>query len=244
MKLFGVILFTISFWSLQAQTLRKAIVTKTDIDSIITFEKEFARNDSTPAPPGKNWFEFRKGSKKILIIAGHATAQTRDGEIKQPDGGTGSLAIQLYKERGVSILYTTYLSPSDPNYYNNNAFKDSLAKIVAKIKPVFVIDLHASHPYRPYDVDFGTMNGKSYLAKLSVFNSLKTMLKSEGLINQSQDYFSATTNQTITKFLYNKYVPCIQLEINANYLSPSLGDVYGQKTAQLLQALMRFIDSF
>jgi len=243
MKLIATILFSISFWNLEAQTLNKAIVTKTDIDSIIKFEKEFARNDSTTVPAGKNWFEFRKGSKKILIVASHATAQTREGAIKQPDGGTGSLALQLFKKRDVSVLYTTYLSPSDPNYYDNNTFKDSLAKIVAKINPVFVIDLHASHPYRPYDVDFGTMNKKSYLNKLSVFNKLKTMLRNEGLLNQSQDYFSADSNKTITKFLYNRNFPCIQLEINSNYLSPDQGDVYGQKTAQLLQALVRFIDS-
>jgi len=76
-----------------------------------------------------------------------------------------------------------------------------------------------------------------------LFNKLKKVLKNEGLLNQSQDYFSAESNQTITKFLFNRNVTCIQLEINSNYLSPNLGDVYGQKTAQLLQALMRFIDA-
>lgn len=244
MKLIAIIFFSISLLNLNAQSLKKAIVTNKDIDSIIDIEKVFARNGSTTAPPGENWFEFRQGSKKILFIAGHATAQMRNGEIKQPDGGTGSLALKLYNQRDVSVLFTTYLSPSDPNYYNNNAFKDSLTKIVAKIKPIIVIDLHASHPYRPYDVDFGTMNGTSYLTKLSLFNRLKTILKSEGLLNQSQDYFPAAANQTITKFLYYKNIPCIQLEINANYLSPGGGDVHGQKTAQLLQALLRFIDTF
>ena len=230
--------------NIHAQNLKRAIVTKNDIDSIIKFEKVFAGNDSTNPPAGKNWFEFRKGSKKILIIASHATAQTRDSQIKGPDGGTGSLALQLHKQSHVSVLYTTYLSPLDPNFYDNNTFKDSLAKIIAKIKPVFVIDLHASHFSRPYDIDFGTMNKKSYLNKLAEFNQLKAILKNEGLINQSLDYFPAATNKTITKFVYNKGTPCIQLEINSNYLSPEMEGLYAQKTAQLLQALIRFIDIF
>ncbi len=243
MKPIAVIIFTLFFCISDAQSLNKAIVTKNNIDSVIVFEKKFAKNNSTSHPATKNWFEFHRGSKKILFIAGHATAHIRMSDTIRADGGTGSLALELYKERNVSVLFTTYLAPSDPNYSDDNSFKDSLAKIVAIIKPIIVIDLHASHPYRPYDVDFGTMNGKSYLTKLTLFNRLKSTLRNEGLLNQSQDFFSAETHQTITKFLFNKNVPCIQLEMNSNYLSPNQGDVYGQKTAQLLQALMRFIDS-
>ncbi|MBD0296047.1 MAG: ketol-acid reductoisomerase [Flavisolibacter sp.] len=239
-----ILIINLIHWSLQAQPTAntpKAIVTPDNIDSIIQFEKRFALNDSTPAPANTKSFEFKNGTRKILFVAGHATAHIREGKIKQPDTGTGSLAVALNKLLKVPVLYTTFLSPSDPNFYDNNEFKDTLAKIVAKLKPIFVIDLHGSNTSRPYDIDFGTMKDSSYLNRKDLLNRLKAALKNEGLINQSQDFFSAAENQTITKFLRNKGIPCVQLEINANYLSADKGGLFAQKTAQLLQALIRFV---
>ena len=245
MKQILLAIFTMTNWVISAQTIdktQKAIITPANIDSIIVYEKTFSENDSNPPPKYVSWFDYNKGTKKILIIAGHATAQIRDGKIKQADVGTGSLAIELNKLSNVPILYTTYLSPSDPNFYDNNEFKDSLAQLLNELKPILVLDLHGSHPYRPYDIDFGTMKGKSYLARKDFLDSLKIAFAEEGLINQSQDFFSAEKNHTITKFVYSKGVPCIQLEINSNYLSADIGSIYGQKTAQLLQALLHFIN--
>ena len=221
----------------------KAKVTSENIDSIISFERVFSQNSTTPAPPGKKSFEFKSGNKKILFIAGHATAHKREGQTKPADSGTGSMAVSLNKLLRAPALYSTFLSQSDPNFEDANDFKDSLAKLLTKIKPVFVIDLHASNSFRPYDIDFGTMNGKSFLNRKDLLNSLKVFLKNEGLINQSQDFFPAEQNQTITKFVSNKGFPCIQLEINSNYISAKDGDLFGQKTAQLLQALIRFVES-
>jgi hypothetical protein len=238
------ILFILTNWSLGAPKIDKtlkAIVTPATIESLILWEKTISATCSIPPPTNCRWFEYRKGTKNILVIAEHATAQMRDGKMKQADGGTGPIALELNKLLNVPILYTTYLSPSDPNYYDRNEFKDTLAKIVTELKPILVLDLHGSHPFRPYDIDFGTMNGKSYLTRKDFLDSLKIVFSNEGLINQSQDYYSAEKNQTITKFIFGKAIPCIQLEINSNYLSPALGNMYGQKTAQLLEALLRFI---
>ncbi len=62
-----------------------------------------------------------------------------------------------------------------------------------------------------------------------------------GKINQSQNFFSAAQNQTVTKFLHQKGIPCVQLEINANYISAEKGGLFAQKTAQLLQGSMHFV---
>lgn len=239
-------IFILTSLALNAQTVDKtqrAIVTPANIDSIIVYEKRFAANDTILPPKNIAWFEYIKGTKNILVIAGHATAQRRESKIKQADAGTGSLAIELNKLTNVAVLYTTYLSPSDPNFYDNNEFKDTLAKLLTELKPILVIDLHGSQPFRPYDIDFGTMNGKSYLTRKDFLDSLKVAFHTESLSNQSQDYFSAEKNQTITKFVSSKGIPCIQLEINSNFLSADLGNIYGQQTAQLLQALIRFINA-
>jgi hypothetical protein len=244
MKKTLIALFILINWGLSALALektQKAIVTSATIDSVISIEKKISINSSIPPPANAHWFEYQKGTKNILVIAEHATAQMREGKLKQADGGTGSLTIELNKLSNVPILYTTYLSPSDPNYYESNEFKDTLAKLLIELNPILVLDLHASHPFRPYDIDFGTMNGKSYLARKDFLDNLKIAFFNEGLINQSQDFYSAEKNQTTTKFISGKGIPCIQLEINSNYLSANLGNIYGQKTAQLLQALLRFV---
>jgi len=245
MKKLLVILFLISGMNLTAQradNTPKAIIIPLHINQMRVSEKRLSEHYNTPVPQDSSWFEYRTGSKKVLIVAGHAAAHMREEKRQYADEGTGSLGIKLNHLADVSVFFTKYLSPSDPNYYDNNAFKDSLAIIIDQMKPIIVIDLHCAHPYRPFDIDFGTMNGKSYLMRDDLLKDLKAALKNEGIINFSQDYFAAVKNKTITKFVSNKGVPCIQLEINANYLSPDLGFVEGQKTAQLLQALIRFIE--
>jgi len=222
---------------------QKAVIIPEDIDSMIVFERRFVKNENKPAPPDSSSFEFRRGTRKILFVAGHATAQKREGKTKPADGGTGSLAVELNKLLNVPVLYTVFLSESDPNFEDNNAFKDTLAKIISKIKPIIVLDLHASNTSRPYDIDFGTMKGTSFLKRKDLLVKLKTVLEDEGLINQSQDFFSASKNQTITKFVHARNIPCIQMEINGNWLQPEKGNLNAQKSAQLLQALYRFVNT-
>ena len=245
MRYFHTLLVTFFSFAIHAQNvfIQKAIVTVENIDSFIVFDKIFEKNETRPAPPNKASFEFKNGTRKILFIAGHATAHRREGDVKSADAGTGALALMLNKLLNVPVLYTTFLSESDPNFEDNNAFKDSLAKIVLKLKPIFVIDLHTSNASRPYEVDFGTMNGISFLKRKDLLDKLKVIFKNEGFINQSQDFFSASENKTITKFLHKRNVPCIQLEINANSLTADKGNLQAQRTAQLLQALIRFVNA-
>ncbi|MBP7513224.1 MAG: hypothetical protein KA791_01675 [Flavobacteriales bacterium] len=238
------LLLAIGVSPLSAQeVLERAIVVPANVDSLIASESRFAAADSVPPPKGKTWFAYSPGKGDILFVAGHATTQMREGRMKQPDSGTGSLAVVLNQLRDVPVLYTTYLAPSDPNFYDDNAFKDSLAHILEIMKPKLVIDLHASHPYRPYDVDFGTMNGTSYLERRDLWALLTHYLSNEGLERQSWDFFPAAKNATITKFVHAKGVPCIQLEINAGWVSAGIDDLHAQRSAQLLQALLRFIDA-
>jgi hypothetical protein len=223
----------------QAQT----IVSESETDSLIHYEKRFSKNYSTPAPKDKNWFEYHKGRGKILIVAGHATAQTREGNIKVADAGTGSLAVALHKILDIPVLYTTYLSPSDPNFYDDNAFKDSLLVIIEKIQPILILDLHASRASRDYEVDIGTMHGVSYLTREDLLESLQSSLKKGGFSHLSQDFFSAEKNLTITKFVSKRGVPCMQLELNHNLISPSIDDNHREKSKKLLQSLVVFIES-
>ena len=241
MRVAALVLLTLVSCRTAAPELERAIITPPDVEAAIAAEKDLAtRYDVLPAD-GERWFETLPGNGRILIVAGHATAQTREGAMKGPDRGTGSLARALHALTGSPTVVTTRRSPSDPNYYDDNEFKAEVARLVEARKPMLVLDLHASHALRPYDIDFGTMNGRSLLGRDAWLAKLSSMMKREGLINQSQDWFPAAKNQTVTKFVSARGVPAIQLEISATWLDAGGDSLRAHRFAQLLQGLVRFV---
>lgn len=227
----------------QQSPLAKSAVTKEHIATAIELEKALKKHYNVLPPDGKPWFEVKPGSAKILVTAGHATAQTREGMRKFADGGTGSLATMLNRLAKAPTIHTTYMSPSDPNFYDDNDFKREIERLLKELKPALVIDLHASASSRPYDVDFGTMHGKSLLGKDDDLKRLAAALEREGLKGQSDNFFAAEKNATITKFVSAHGVPCIQLEINAKWLAPDTDEEHAQRFAKLLQGLARFMET-
>ena len=218
--------------------LQKAIVTREHVEAAIKTEEGLAAGYEVAGEP---WFEVKPGKTRVLIVAGHATAQTREGAMKVPDRGTGSLAVALHELTGAPVIFTTRRSPSDPNYYDDNAFKTELDRLIREQKPLLVLDIHGSHSYRPYDVDFGTMNGTSLRGRDDYLANLISIIRNEGLMNLSQDYFAAARQQTVTKFASARGVPAVQLEISSTCLDPGRDPMTAHRFAQILQALVRFI---
>lgn len=207
----------------------KALVTTEDVQEAIRTEWRLQKDYETFANDGENWFAVLPGTSRVLISAPHATAQMREGKLKFADAGTGALAVMLHKLVNSTVIYTTHCSPSDPNFYDDNDYKRKLEALIKEAKPSLVFDLHASHWYRPYDVDFGTLNGLSIRGKESWFRRIADFFSKAGYRNFSQDYFAAAKNQTVTKFVSKMGVPCLQLEINETWLS--LFDNSGVKIA-------------
>jgi hypothetical protein len=218
--------------------LERALVEPEMIERAIANERDLAARYETLGEP---WFATRDGKARVLIVAGHATAQTREGKLKRADSGTGSLAMLVAELTDAPAIWTTAMSPSDPNFYDDNAFKAELAAMLEKHRPILVLDLHASHYFRPYDVDFGTMGGQSIRGREKWLHELAAILRREGLLNLSQDYFGAAKNQTVTKFVSARGVPAIQIEISSTWLHPETGYLDGHRYAQLVQALVRFV---
>jgi hypothetical protein len=219
----------------------RAWVIREDADLAAACEESFARSYETPPGPGEPWLRVLPGRSGVLVTAPHATAPTREGQPRGVDTGTGSLAVMLNALAGTPAILTTRLSPSDPNYYDDNEFKRTLARLIEERRPRLVLDLHASHSSRPYDVDFGTMGGTSLGLAPELLPRLAQALRAEGMASFSQDYFAASRNRTVTRFVAARGVPAVQLEVNATWLlRPGARDVPRQRFAQLLQGLVRF----
>ncbi len=222
---------------------QKALLKPAVIKEAITITEALDNRREMKAPDGENWFKVIEGTVPIVVTAPHATSPTREGALRFSDGGgTGALAILLHKMAGVSVIHTTYVSPSDPNYYDDNAFKAALREIIDRHDPVLLLDLHGSHPFRPYEIDFGSMNGQSLLGNDHLLTDLIAVLGSAGLINLSNNYFSASKHNTIIKFASALGVPSIQMEISATWLSPQENNLNAHRFAQMLQALLRYIN--
>ena len=224
-------------------TLTRAVVTTEDVERSIEDERALAASSARLPGPGEAWFTVLDGCAEVLVTAPHATRPMRDGQLRFADSGTGALAIAIHRLTGARTIYTNMASPSDPNYYDDNAFKAAVARALSTPRPLVVLDLHASHAYRPYDVDFGTMGRASLLGREDLLAGLAAALAREGPTNQSLDYFAAARNETITKWVSARGVPAIQLEISATCLSPGAGAMEAHRYAQLLQGIVRFIGS-
>lgn len=214
-----------------------------DIEKADSLETAIKAHADMSTPKKETWLTIKRGSKPIIITAPHASQTMRNGSMRFSDKGTGSLAEMLYQIAGVTVLYTNWPSPCDANNTDQCAFKDSLLALIREIKPVLVLDLHSSNPERPYDIDFGTMNGKSIQLNSQLLLGLAQVLAANGLINQSLDFFKADQNQTITKFVRQNKVEAIQLEINAIWLKPDGDSMDRHRYSQLLNGLVQFLRS-
>lgn len=223
--------------------LRRARLDLAAVDAAMRDEVLLGRRADCVATPPDLWFAIDEGDAPIVVTAPHVTRPFREGAYRFEDGGgTGAVARALNRLSGATALYTVDASPSDPNFYDDNEFKRTLERLLGTKHPRFLLDIHASHSHRPYDVDLGTMDGASLLGQPQMLNDLATALRAEGLANVSIDYFRAEKQQSDVKFAVAHGVPAIQLEINSTWLQPSDSDLAAHRFAQLLQALVRFVE--
>lgn len=224
--------------------IKRALIDRADIDSVLDLKLDstLRARERQPIPPGQDWFTVLLGTQRAIITAPHATRPFREGASRFSDGGgTASLAVALHHVCGVTVMHTTWDSPSDPNFHDDNTFKVRLRELIGRIEPLIVLDLHGSHAYRPYELDVGTMNGQSLLGKPQLVNDLVASFRREGILNISDNFFPAAKQQTVTKFAAALGVPAIQMELSALRVQPASGDDGAHRFAQVLQATAEFL---
>jgi hypothetical protein len=215
------------------------------LEESAAIERHLDIDSESDPPAGTPWFVVVKGTVPVIISAPHATQPFREGKFRFSDGGgTAALAVALSKATGASVIYTQYRSPSDPNYYDDNDFKRALRTLIEDTHARLVLDIHGSSPKRPYDVDFGTLNGKSVETQPKLLESLSSNLRTAGIMALSDNFFAASQHETVTRFCTNLGVPAAQLEINSTWLLLAEGDLNAHRFAQLLQGLSSFIHDY
>ncbi|MCI5221240.1 MAG: ketol-acid reductoisomerase [Candidatus Electrothrix sp. AR4] len=227
------------------QQPQRALIEPKQVVSAIEIEKQLTDRKNVALPDGEQWFEVIERAAPVILSAPHSTRPLREGKRRFSDGGgTAALALALGELINATVIYTTYEGPSDPNYYDDNAYKKELARLIDEKKPLLILDFHGSHPYRSYDIDIETMDGTSLLGNEELLFSLIRHLNAEGIFSFSYNRFGAEKHNTITKFVSENGVPSMQLEINSTYVSPSAGNIEAQRFSKLLQGLTRYISAF
>lgn len=168
-----------------------------------------------------------KKTSNILISAPHTLPHLRKGKFKWADSGSGALALTLQRATNTHLFYTTR-SGIDPNYYDSSLYKKKLQKYLSKHPEIkLVIDIHGASPKRTFDVDLGTMHHKSIRNK-DIYQTIKKHFVHANL-KVSENFFSASKAETITKFVYNLGLDSIQMENNvSNLLYPKNKDTLGK----------------
>jgi hypothetical protein len=236
------VMISLAYPALPDDLAQRAIVQIAEVDDAIKIERSLDANSDRDPPDNGAWYQVLRGGIPIIVSAPHATMPFREGAFRFSDGGgTGALAMELHVLANVYVIYTQFRSPSDPNFYDDNDYKRALEQLLKETGAWLVLDIHGSSPKRPYDVDLGTMNGESLNGEGKLPEQLQRVLRHNGISAISTNYFSASKNQTVTRFVAERRIPAIQLEINSTWLQPAETDLGAHRFAQVLEALTEFV---
>ncbi|MFE8699629.1 hypothetical protein ACFYKX_03210 [Cytobacillus sp. FJAT-54145] len=189
------------------------------LKKILSYEQQFSMNSYGGDTYLTRPVEYKKGSIPILISAPHATEHIRDGKVKSADIYTGSLALLLGELTNTHVVYSSRIA-DDPNYIKGGIYKDTLNKIVSENNIQYIIDLHGAASERTFDIDLGTINGKSMDSE--TVDKFTAAFKANNITDITVNgTFAAETEGTITNYSYNVlHKNSVQIEINKEYRNP------------------------
>lgn len=160
-------------------------------------------------------YDIKKGTAPVILTSAHGIGQKkRHGLFKLAEPYTRGIARYVSKKTDCYCLIKNEDTGIDPNKQNNDEFKAILCNLISKNHIKLLIDLHGAKKERDFDVEIGTVNGKT--ATETTVNTLIECLNKNGIKNiVLNDPFKGGN---ITRTVFNETgIECIQLEINNNY---------------------------
>ena len=160
-------------------------------------------------------YDIKKGSVPIILTSAHGIGQKkRRGLFKLAEPYTRGIAKYVGKNSDCYYLVKNEDTGIDPNKQNNDEFKLILCNLIEKNHIKIMVDLHGAKKERDFDVEIGTINGKT--ASEKIINTLIECLKKNGIKNIVLN--EPFKGGNITKSVFDETgIECIQLEINNDY---------------------------
>lgn len=169
-------------------------------------------------------FKYIEGSLSVLVSAPHCQPHLRKGSYKANEVGTEKLINEIHKRTNCHIIYLEKTSQDDPNYNEKSPYRDTIKKIIKEKNIRYVLDLHGASSKHPFDIDLGTMHGKT-MPKNAV-EYMKKTLQGYGFKKVFENHtFSATYPHTITHTSFYLGVLSMQFEIHRKHRSPLSEDL-------------------
>lgn len=181
-------------------------------------------------------YDIKIGQIPVILTSAHGIEQEkRGGKVKLAEPLTRGITKYVSKKTSCCYLVKNEDTGVDPNKANNDEFKKILLELIEKNHIKLLIDLHGAKKERNFDVEIGTLEGRSADAK--IVGDLVECLQKNGVTKIAfNDPFKGGF---ITRTVYeNCGINCIQLEINGDYRN--LRKINNLK--KICKALTDFID--
>lgn len=189
------------------------------------FKKDFIGNigqilqDFETIPSGN--VISHSGSIPILITSVHGFSHVRDWQVKNMDAGSLELSYLIARLSGSYWMAVWTPNIIDSNHHKNTDFKNELATFIKENGIQYVIDIHTSHAFRPFDVDIGSLDHSTLLGKTELLEHLTEGIEKFNFMVGDNSTFKwewmTTYAETIVRFCMNNNVPSAQLEVSSAY---------------------------
>lgn len=155
----------------------------------------------------------------MLITCVHGYGHLRDGKLKPMDSGSVDTSHAIAVASGATWLAVGEQGAIDSNYHRDTPFKLALAEYLDEYGADLVVDIHTSNAFRPYDVEIGSMDQRSWLGQTHWRDALQETLANSGFLVSDNQVFRAMGAhphaETITSFCHRREIPAVQLEISS-----------------------------
>lgn len=166
-----------------------------------------------------DYFEIIDGRIPVLLSAPHGAKHLRNGEWKEEDEYTSSIAIKLGELTGAHVIFVRNKTKEDSNFLKKTRYKDAIKKLVQEKYIRFVADIHGAKKDRPYKVNVGIIKKDANECSCPTFKAvIEESLKDFQSPLFNLDSFTAGTPGTVTYFTRHECgIEAAQFEINAKY---------------------------
>lgn len=169
-------------------------------------------------------FAFENKNSKIIISAPHAISQTREGQLKPKDMGSGELALKVATENDLTYIIKAKNNGNsqlgdDANYYDCQ-YKEQLVKVVKNDDILF--DIHSLKTSRPEELLICTNNMQNILYDTELLNFVINCFKKHD-INVCVDTLYFAKEKTVCGYINKKCnIKAFQFEFNSKLINPIL----------------------